>query len=355
MLPVADRPRGFEIYFLRPIEGWELASGDAASRSASRNAYKGQEGLLLTPVLSKALERANRAYARNIRVLLLGESGVGKTVIARHVHDGGGPSSRPFIHVNCASIPETLFESEMFGYERGSFTGALQGGKRGFIESAAGGTLFLDEIGEMPLAGQAKLLKFLEDGTIQPIGSPSSKHVDARVISATNRDLRDMVERGLFRRDLYFRLTTFPIQIPPLRERRDINAIIDNLLAKATAERGARLELTDACRAALLAYKFPGNMRELKSTIDFLDIVSDTVADVQDLPEALQQERGIDAADIAPGDLFKEGQTLRDLRQSFEDKVIAIAIERYGSKREAARHLGVDIATLVRKTSRGRD
>lgn len=354
ILPVTDRHGGFQVIYLRPQEGWEPPPNEGG-KSARRHIPNSVERLLLTPALSKELDRALKAYLRNMRVILLGESGVGKTVIARQIHDQVRTPRRPFIHVNCASIPESLFESEMFGYERGSFTGALQAGKRGFIECAAGGTLFLDEIGEMPLPSQAKLLKFLEDGTIQPVGSSASKHVDARVISATNRDLSDMVGQGLFRRDLYFRLATFPVRIPPLRDRPDINAIIDSLVERASAERGSRLELTAECRDALLAYDYPGNLRELKSAIEFLDIVCDAKARFSDLPAVIQAGRRSVAAPVEEADLFTEGRSLKDLRQAFEDRIIASAVQRYGSKREAARHLGVDIATVVRKTSRGRE
>lgn len=278
----------------------------------------------------------------------------------------------------------------MFGYERGAFTGALQAGKRGFVESAGGGTLFLDEVGEIPLASQAKLLKFLEDGTIQPVGSAVARKVETRVIAATNRDLGQMMRAGTFRRDLYFRLATFPVEIPPLRVREDRAALLDGLLARANRERGRPLRLSAACRAMVLAHDFPGNLREMRSIVEYLDIVADEVATPEHLPPAMFT-RGepapvplsapvLDVADtsrlavpaghggaeapqaVAPvpqessGALppAGEGANLKEMTRAFEDHVIRQAMARYGSKREAARHLGVDIATLVRKTTRPR-
>lgn len=281
-----------------------------------------------------------------MRVLLLGESGVGKTVIARHLHRLATGRDAPFVHVNCGSIPETLFESEMFCYERGAFTGALQAGKRGYIETAKGGTLFLDEIGEIPLASQAKLLKFLEDSTIQPVGSAVSKRIATTVIAATNRDLRAMITQGTFRGDLFYRVANFPVSIPPLRERPDKETLLDAILAKVNEGRKPKLTLSAACRAALLAAKLPGNVRELLGIIDYLDIVADDVATPEHLAEALLSPD----APLAPTQ--SASGTLKDLTASFEEQVIRDAIARYGSKREAARQLGIDGATLIRKLRR---
>jgi transcriptional regulator with PAS, ATPase and Fis domain len=280
-------------------------------------------------------------------VLLLGESGVGKTAIARHIHQLATTREAAFVHVNCAAIPETLFESEMFGYERGAFTGALQAGKRGYIESAKGGTLFLDEIGEIPLAAQAKLLKFLEDSTIQPVGSVASKRITTTVIAATNRDLRALIAQGTFREDLFYRIATFPVFIPPLRERADKEKLLDAILAKVNAERQPKLTLSKACRTALLAARLPGNVRELLGIIDYLDIVADEVATPKHLSDALiLSDEAPSAARAATGG------TLKEMTAAFEDQIIRDAITRYGSKREAARHLGIDGATLIRKLRR---
>lgn len=322
---------------------------DRPRRGGGENRLPGQGGdpgtgedLYLGGAMADLVARGVKAYGRRARILLLGESGVGKTAIARHLHLSAGGRSRPFVHVNCGSIPETLFESEMFGYERGAFTGALQTGKRGYIESAAGGTLFLDEIGEIPLVAQAKLLKFLEDGTIQPVGAAVGKRVETRIIAATNRDLQTMMAAGQFRRDLFYRISTFTVPIPSLRERADREGLLDRLLARINAEPGTDLVLTADCRAALLAHDYPGNVRELMNLLEHLAIVAEGPATAADLP-ALSAR----APAAAAGDASLKSQV-----RAFEETLIRDAINRFGSKREAARHLGVDIATLVRKTKK---
>ena len=344
---------GHFLYLLRSADVAEQGKRSASSRAGSRSPSEVLDNLLFPPELSKWVERAKTAYLRNIRVLLLGESGVGKTEVAKHLHNIAGERARPFVHVNCGSIPESLFESEMFGYERGAFTGALQSGKRGYIESAAGGTLFLDEIGEIPISSQAKLLKFLEDGSIQPVGSAVSKKVEARVIGATNRDLHQMMAAGTFRKDLYFRISTFPLNIPPLREREDRGAILEQFLKRVGKLRGAPLELSSECRTAILSHEFPGNLREMRSLVEFLSVVSGETAERSDLPESILSHRACATKTSMPiADFVRSDGTLKDITKAFEDVVIRESIQKYGSKREAARRLGVDIATLVRKTTR---
>lgn len=331
---------GYVLYIVR--------AGEPAERSLRATAPAGDEPALLFPAaIEEQVKRAARAYRRGVRVLLLGESGVGKTAIARHIHQLATARDAAFVHVNCAAIPETLFESEMFGYERGAFTGALQAGKRGYIESAKGGTLFLDEIGEIPLAAQAKLLKFLEDSTIQPVGSVASKRITTTVIAATNRDLRALIVQGTFREDLFYRIATFPVFIPPLRERADKEKLLDAILAKVNTERQPKLTLSKPCRAALLAARLPGNVRELLGIIDYLDIVADDVATPKHLSDAL-----ILSDEAPPTARVAAGGTLKEMTAAFEEQIIREAVARHGSKREAARHLGIDGATLIRKLRR---
>jgi transcriptional regulator with PAS, ATPase and Fis domain len=288
---------------------------------------------------------------------LLGEPGVGKTAIARHIHRAAGWGDRPFIHVNCGSIPESLFESEMFGYERGAFTGALAGGKQGYIEAAAGGTLFLDEIGEIPLHVQAKLLKFLEDSTIQSVGSPLSKTVQVQVIAATNKDLRHLVSVGEFRADLYYRLAVLPVEIPPLRQHRDdLPFLIDILLSRINGDREPSLSLSAGCRKRLMSYDYPGNIRELVNIFERLAVLADDEAQEHHLPAELLATGSVQEPlktrvtdDISQDDLE---QNLKLQVQQFERQIILKAVHLCGSKRKAAQHLGIDIGTLIRKLRR---
>ena len=317
-----------------------------------------ERALHLSPLLSHIADMGVRAFRRRARLLLLGEPGVGKTAIAQHIHRAAGWSNRPFIHVNCGSIPDGLFESEMFGYERGAFTGALQNGKKGYIESASGGTLFLDEIGEIPLHVQAKLLKFLEDSTIQPVGSPLAKTVQVQVITATNKDLRALVSRGEFRADLYYRLSVLPIDIPPLRAHlEDFPMLIDNLLDKINQNREPTLVLSDKCRHQLMQYHYPGNVRELVNIFERLAVLADDIADVKHLPQELLGQIA-EARTLTHNPLPQlEVTELVDLSlknhvQQFERDLILKTIAQHGSKSKAAQYLGIDVATLARKLQR---
>lgn len=327
-------------------------AGDTVAQVQPR--AKLTDRLVFPASLEARLAKAIKAHQRGARVLLLGESGVGKTAIARYIHDANSKEGAAFIHVNCGSIPETLFESEMFGYERGAFTGALQAGKRGFVEAAAGGTLFLDEVGEIPLPSQVKLLKFLEDGTVQPVGSAISRRVETRVITATNRDLRAMIKQRLFRTDLFYRIATFPVTVPRLRDREDKEVLLDRFIERVNTTRHPKLGLSAKCRAEILGSTFPGNLRELRSLVEYLDIVVDEIAELEHLsPDvfetaAQQEETSFEVLESEASDASLKDQVAR-----FEQSLIERAIERHGSKREASRHLGVDIATLIRKQKRG--
>jgi PAS domain S-box-containing protein len=315
-----------------------------------------QSQLALSPELEAVIGYGERALMRRARVLLTGQSGTGKTEIAKHLHALVCGDARPFVQVNCGSIPESLFESEMFGYERGSFTGALQGGKKGLIENAGGGTLFLDEVGEIPLISQAKLLKFLEDGTVQRIGAATGKRVDVRVIAATNRDLDLMVEEGRFRRDLFFRLNVIALDVPPLRGRRElIEALIDLYVERANARRTPPLTLARDCRERLLEHDYPGNIRELANIVEHLSVVADGEAGAADLPPSVA-ERAAPAFVGGSGSESPHGFpniSLKDEVRAYEAQLIGEAIRLLGSKRKAAQALGVDIGTVVRKTQRG--
>ncbi len=222
-----------------------------------------------SPAFLAAYELAVRASASQITVLLQGETGVGKEVFARTLHSGGDRCKEPFIAINCAAIPHDLVESELFGAEKGAFTGALSS-RPGRFERANGGTLFLDEIGDLPLSAQAKLLRVLQEGEVERLGSTESRKVNVRFVAATNIDLKKLVEEGKFRADLYYRLNALQINIPPLRDRGlDVLLLAKNFLKKSAMLNGKKVRgFSDKAKLALLAYQWPGNIRELQNVVD---------------------------------------------------------------------------------------
>ena len=317
--------------------------------------------------IDRMIEVGSRAVGQGARLLLMGESGTGKTEFAKYLHRMVGTAEEPFVHVNCGAVPESLFESEMFGYEKGAFTGALQSGKKGLIESAEGGTLFLDEIGEIPLHSQAKLLKFLEDGVVQRVGGRGGRKVRTRVISATNRDLWRLVQGGRFRRDLYYRLAVITLELAPLRDQPAlIEHLVDHFAGAANQMRSPALAIAPDCRARLKTYDFPGNIRELHNLVQHLSVVAGSEAQATHLPLHVRHPaaEGPDegrtegraegrpaAAEDGPLGIGSAGiRPLKEQVRSYERGLIESAIRRCGSKRKAARALGVDIGTIVRKT-----
>ena len=268
-------------------------------------------------------------------VLLLGESGVGKEVIARCLHAHSRRASKTFVAVNCAALAPTLIESELFGHERGSFTGATDR-HSGVFERADGGTLFLDEIGELDAALQSKLLRVLQERVFERVGGGKPVEVDVRIIAATNQDLQRAVQEGRFRADLYFRLSTFPIEIPPLRERpADIDALAELFLGRAARQfEKANLRLSDEARYALRAHPWPGNVRELENAMERAAILADDVV----LPEHFPFGETNGARLPAYGPL-----NMRDL----ERRAIEEALKRHeGNRTHAARELGISLRTL---------
>ncbi len=229
-----------------------------------------------SPALEKAVKMAEKAAKTDASILLTGESGVGKEVFATFIHEASPRSKKPFIAINMAAIPDNLIESELFGFEKGAFTDAIQA-KPGQFELAEGGTLFLDEIGEMPYPVQAKLLRVLQEREVQRLGSQKPIKIDVRIISATNANLHKHIEQGEFREDLYYRLNTIPVSIPPLRQRREeILDIAENVLAENCEKYGFEPKsFDDAAQEALLAYNWPGNVRELVSVVERATILSE--------------------------------------------------------------------------------
>ncbi len=238
----------------------------------------------ISPVLLDAQDLIKKVAPTKATVLLLGESGTGKTLVAKIIHELSGRARSSFIKVNCAALPENLLESELFGYEKGAFTGAVDA-KIGRVEEADGGTIFLDEIGELPKTLQVKLLRFLQDREFERLGSTKTRNVDVRIIAATNRDLGGAAADGSFREDLYYRLNVFPIRIPPLRDRgEDIIPLVDFFCTKTYREYGFALKFTAPALEALANYSWPGNIREMENLIERLAIIfNEAIIDVADL------------------------------------------------------------------------
>jgi two-component system NtrC family response regulator len=302
---------------------------------------------------SRAMERLRneiRQVARSqAAVLVSGESGTGKELVARAIHDESERRQGPFIPVNCADIPHELMESEFFGHEAGAFTGA-KSARRGLFAEADGGTLLLDEIGEMPLALQAKLLRVLQEGTIKPVGSDHEEAVNVRVIAATHQDLVRAVEQGGFREDLYYRLETLTLMVPPLRERDDDVDLLAMHFLRDSARRHQRgfLQLGEVAARMLADYPFPGNVRELASAIERAVTFCD--GDVV-LPEHLparirkRQTESAEGRPVLPSGNLADWPTLEQVQQDYVVRVID-AVE--GNKRRAAQILGVNRRTLYR-------
>jgi len=242
-----------------------------------------------SPKLLEALEIAEKAAPTALPVLIDGESGTGKELMAKVIHANGDRADRPFVSVNCGAIPDNLLESELFGHCKGSFTGAT-GDRKGKFESAHTGTIFLDEIGELPLSGQVKLLRVLEAHEIQRVGSDQPTNVNARVVAATNRDLRKLIKEGKFREDLFYRLSVIHVSLPPLRERRDEIPLLIDYFGDEAAEALKRrpIALTQRLRAFLLDYAYPGNIRELRNLVYRLSCLAGETADCGHLPADIQ-------------------------------------------------------------------
>ncbi|PFN04232.1 sigma 54-interacting transcriptional regulator [Bacillus cereus] len=290
-------------------------------------------------------------------VLIRGESGTGKELFANAVHHASPRADGAFIRLNCAAIPRDLLEAELFGYEEGAFTGAKKGGKPGKIELAHKGTLFLDEIGDMSLAMQVKLLRVLQEKEIERIGGTKIQKIDVRFIAATHRNLREMVQRGEFREDLYYRLHVFAIDIPPLRERKeDMVHLTEFLIRKLNEELGSSvLSLDDRVRDIFMEHDWPGNIRELENVLErAMNVVEGTVIHVQHLPVYLRQKNLEEALSCEGYQEENEiSYSLQAEVESAEKKVIARALEKTaGNRKEAAELLGIHRASLYRKIER---
>jgi len=328
---------------------YEAKLADSAVRSAAERALIGEH-----PTIVKLRALIQRVAATDATVLISGESGSGKEIVAHAIHSLSARASRAFVPVNCAAIPHELLESEMFGHERGAFTGAA-GQRHGLFSSADGGTIFLDEIGEMPMQLQAKLLRVLEDGVVRPVGSDRSAKVDTRVIAASNNDLVASVKKNTFREDLFYRLQVVPIIIPPLRERRsDVPLLIEHFLDRMRARLPTRdWTVTREAMVHLWSYDWPGNVRELENMVERLVILcEDSIIDAQLLPPNLVNGTRI-TENRTPTPLGENGINLNAIVRELEGRMINEALKQTsGNKQAAARLLGLKRTTFAAKLRR---
>lgn len=303
-----------------------------------------------SPAMRRVVHTATRLAQFDSTVLLLGEPGVGKGVIAKLIHRLSRRRDAPFVTVNCAAIPEQLLESELFGYTPGAFTGARRGGKMGLFESANSGTVFLDEIGELPLSLQPKLLQVLESHEVTRIGANRPTPVDVRIIAATNRDLEEMVKAGAFRRDLYYRLCVIPLFIPPLRERReDIVPLVLKFVDQNNKRYGTNKTVTPEVLDFCLAYQWPGNVRELMNLIERLFVLSpSSEIKLEDLPPEYADKVRQSLTDLVNVELAFP-LSLPEVVRQLEKTIVSRAVNQAGSIRKAARLLGIDPSTVCRK------
>jgi DNA-binding NtrC family response regulator len=295
----------------------------------------------LSPKMESVYKVIGKVSQHDYPVLILGESGTGKELVARSVHFSSPRKERPFVPVDCSSLTPTLIESELFGYVKGAFTGALQS-KQGLLESAQGGTLFLDEIGDMPIDMQAKLLRALQEHEIKPVGSTERKRINVRIIAATNRDLEAAIRSSSFRQDLYFRLNVVQIKLPPLRDRKnDVPLLVTSFLEKLSPPDAPPRTISEDAMLRLMAYDWPGNVRELENAVArAVALGSGPIVSVADLPSNLHypsSERAPEKDELLPLEELERRAILRMLRETGGDKLAA------------ARLLGIGKTTLYRK------
>ncbi|MBQ4649414.1 MAG: sigma 54-interacting transcriptional regulator, partial [Firmicutes bacterium] len=282
--------------------------------------------------LKELIQTARRISISEGSILITGESGVGKEVLAQSIHNSSNRNEGPFIAVNCSAIPESLWESEFFGYTAGAFTGAKKEGKMGLFELAQGGTLFLDEVGEIPLPLQSKLLRVLEEGRIRKVGSEKEVPIDVRIIAATNKNIRKRVEEGEFRLDLYYRIAVFPVEIPPLRERReDIPEFIYSTLEEYNRTNKKNIRISQAAVEVLQNYDWPGNVRELKNVMEFTCSFQDD--DKLIMPEDLPNHIA------ASSYVIQTDNTLKEMVKQYEKNIVESYIRKMGDSIAAKKEI----------------
>lgn len=321
LTPIQDKS-GATRYFVERMEAMPVARGVSLQQTLVGRA----------PSFQRLLELVSRVAKSEAVVLLEGESGTGKELVAQAIHQASRRANGPFIAVDCSGIPETLFESELFGHERGAFTGA-NARKTGLLDAASGGTLFLDEVGEIPLAMQVKLLRLLETSTYRRVGDTELQRTDIRVVSATHRSLRQMVAAGTFRADLFYRLNTFPIAVPALRERiEDISLLVNHLLSRVAPTR--KLSLSEPALSALENYDYPGNIRELRNLLERASLMCDG--------ELIEPEH-------LPPEVTGFESISQNAYPESVDELEQLTRTHKGSRLELAKKLGISERTLYRR------
>ena len=309
-----------------------------------------------SPQMSELVRIMNNVASTDANILIQGESGTGKEVLAEYIHNMSERSGKEMIRINCAAFPETLLESELFGYEKGAFTGALSGGKKGLIETAHESTLFLDEINSLPLALQGKILRTIETKMVQRIGSDRPKKIDFRLIAATNEDLNECIRKKTFRADLYYRLNVIPAIIPPLRERpSDIEPLILHFLNKYCKKYGREKIFAPEVMDVLRNYSWPGNVRELKNFVERIVLISAaSVSVIKNIPPQM-----LDGQVVLPankegnmGCSFDSRLSLEENLNVFEKQIIESVVHHYGSGKSAAEVLKVNQSTISRKMAK---
>jgi two-component system response regulator PilR (NtrC family) len=322
-----------------------LASENRRLRSELRSQLGKRSLIGNSPAMQRVYELIGRVADTRTHVLISGESGTGKELVARAIHEGSERREHPFVAVNCGAIPENLLESELFGHVKGAFTGAVQN-KAGLFEVAEAGTLFFDEVGELPASLQVKLLRAIQDKKIRRVGGTSDRDVDVRIVSATNRRLEEEVAAGRFREDLYYRLNVIQIAVPPLRERmEDLPLLVHHFLERYAGELGKPVQgFGDAAMQRLLAYRFPGNVRELENVVERAVALSrDPVIDVDALPPAIVNPGRGSSAQLIPA----SGVQIDEVVNDFERRILLEALQRTGGvKKRAAQLLGISFRSF---------
>jgi len=341
--PRGDEHVDVETFPIRDAHGQILYMLERIRPSSMASALPRKEGLVgRSEQFNQMLGLIDRVSRNDTTVLLLGESGTGKELVAKAIHDNSGRADHAFVPLDCSGLTETLFESELFGYEKGAFTGAYSR-KIGLVEAAQGGTLFLDEVGDIPLALQVKLLRLLETGTFRRVGRTEPIKAEFRLVCATHRDLKAMVEDGTFRRDLYYRINIFPIELPALRNRvEDLEILSRSLLQRIAPKRS--ITLHKEALECLRRYSFPGNIRELRNILERASLLTDT-------GEILAGHLSIGCRDSGNirSPLAERHEEILPL-ETVEKNYLQYVLARYrGDKRSLARHLGLSERTLYRK------